>query len=1025
MELILKQFTTLKSSLLCALVTLLLFQSATVAQPIEQQASLKQHVNSLNELTERRRVNTFFSNQQPLQYGLQKGYVNTSRGNLTFVRRDMVVVGRVPIVMARVYDSSRADSADFSPGWYLSLAETINKLPNGNLLYTDDSAATSTILAANTGYEVTQSEVTNITSIVLTSDLKLRIDLLSGWHKIFEQVDDNYRLTSVNDVYGNSLKLSYDGSKLVRISSENGHYVNIGRDDNGRIVKISDENSRNVTYQYKKGQLSSHTDLGGNQWFYQYYGDAQLKSMTDSQGNIAGRFKYDNKHRVTKSTVRGIRHQYHYRTNTTLVTDSLKNETAFEYNALGITTSVTNAQGLTSTITLNKNQQPNTLSHDGKLTASFTYNTNGKLQSLQRQKQDGTFELLTYRYDANDQLSKVAVDENVVYQSTLDINGKPLRLFSDGIQRLYKYNLKGDVISHIEGEVNRAFRYNDDGLLIELIENEAKATFTYNKIGRLTSLTFPDGSQHHYQYDRLGFRSQTIRSDGSELAYRYDQVGNLQGLHSVDALGDTQQKDILLNQANQPTQFIVDGRQALDITYSNSGNPTTVVYSGHSVNYGYDNLNRLIKVDEGSDKVLTYDYKEDETDLRIQLDDRTSKTKTTDAKISRSIITADSLYTRREGTVWQHVVWDENIARLMLPTAYGVVEADSHFKSSFERRRLYNATAKTNKKQRLFDKPSNSSYIPIEYSAVNCPPVDCWLVGVILAGPSESSEGDLVRFYANPILAAAECYPNYSFYVDGHFQTTNTSGIFDYKANNEGTRAIEVASICGFCPLASRQSAFLSLRVKTNQGASCQATGRTLDEIEADYRQMINGARLFQWLVAADNMERFLIVPNSDITISPMWLQSFGVVQDAIEKNVGRVKSKIQHVLDVLEPGQTFQLNEHWDASLEGSALTELFYASGGSTLVTTSIFTIKKHAKGTVEVLGKIIHSWNDAYDWHLGLVAPIPGFGIVEDAEAICLINAGRASEFKMFSGWTVQYSTWPFATALVLHQEVKNEK
>jgi hypothetical protein len=37
---------------------------------------------------------------------VQVGYVNVGRGNLTFVRRDLVTVGRIPLVLARVYDSS-------------------------------------------------------------------------------------------------------------------------------------------------------------------------------------------------------------------------------------------------------------------------------------------------------------------------------------------------------------------------------------------------------------------------------------------------------------------------------------------------------------------------------------------------------------------------------------------------------------------------------------------------------------------------------------------------------------------------------------------------------------------------------------------------------------------------------------------------------------------------------------------------------------------------------------------------------
>jgi hypothetical protein len=78
------------------------------------------YVNVLNELSERRRVSRFFNNEQSTLYGQQSGYVNTAKGNTSFVVRDFVVSGRVPLVMARIYDSSLDEGGDFGQGWQLS-----------------------------------------------------------------------------------------------------------------------------------------------------------------------------------------------------------------------------------------------------------------------------------------------------------------------------------------------------------------------------------------------------------------------------------------------------------------------------------------------------------------------------------------------------------------------------------------------------------------------------------------------------------------------------------------------------------------------------------------------------------------------------------------------------------------------------------------------------------------------------------------------------------------------------------------
>ena len=53
-----------------------------------------------------------FVNKQSMRAGVQESFVNTSRGNLTFLRRDLVRIAAMPIVIGRVYDSARPDDGD-------------------------------------------------------------------------------------------------------------------------------------------------------------------------------------------------------------------------------------------------------------------------------------------------------------------------------------------------------------------------------------------------------------------------------------------------------------------------------------------------------------------------------------------------------------------------------------------------------------------------------------------------------------------------------------------------------------------------------------------------------------------------------------------------------------------------------------------------------------------------------------------------------------------------------------------------
>src|SRR5579864_57198 len=91
---------------------------------------LQPYVEKISELSSRARANVYYSNPQSIFNGVQVGFVNVGTGNITFIRRDLVASGRVPIVLARIYDSANQGSPDFGPGWLLSAAETLS-LENG------------------------------------------------------------------------------------------------------------------------------------------------------------------------------------------------------------------------------------------------------------------------------------------------------------------------------------------------------------------------------------------------------------------------------------------------------------------------------------------------------------------------------------------------------------------------------------------------------------------------------------------------------------------------------------------------------------------------------------------------------------------------------------------------------------------------------------------------------------------------------------------------------------------------------
>lgn len=192
-----------------------------------------------------------------------------------------------------------------------------------------------------------------------------------------------------------------------------------------------------------------------------------------------------------------------------------------------------------------------------------------------------------------------------------------------------------------------------------------------------------------------------------------------------------------------------------------------------------------------------------------------------------------------------------------------------------------------------------------------------------------------------------------------------------------------------------------------------------LDDIERRYRDMIQAARDRGADVAADNLERFLAGTGGTKVLSVNWLRGFDAITEAERLNQERFENTLKDLAAALKPGETRSFTDHWDRMLTADTTTELYYASGTSTIRSTGNFQLKRNGD-TVEITGTVNHHWFDPYDWHAGLAAYIPGFGSISDADALLLQQHRDAKSFDMESDWqqtvtgTVTVRDWWFDSA-----------
>jgi hypothetical protein len=183
-------------------------------------------------------------------------------------------------------------------------------------------------------------------------------------------------------------------------------------------------------------------------------------------------------------------------------------------------------------------------------------------------------------------------------------------------------------------------------------------------------------------------------------------------------------------------------------------------------------------------------------------------------------------------------------------------------------------------------------------------------------------------------------------------------------------------------------------------GVSCPSQSE-LNSIERRFHQMISNARAEGYNTAADNLQYFLDGTGADRRIPESWLQRFSEMRMAENMNKHRFENTIKERALTMPSGTIATFADHWDASVTGSFGSELYYASGTSTLTSTGAFTLTK-VGNRIDISGTMSNHWHDDYNWNANSGAYIPGTGRVSDEEGGALQLCRNARPFAMYSDW-----------------------
>ncbi len=529
-----------------------------------------------------------------------------------------------------------------------------------------------------------------------------------------------FYLTKVTDRNGNAMTLSYESGEnnFKRLKTVSDGYRSLTfyyLSGTNLLNRVTDPLGRSIKFSYahnystKRYQLISFTDAKGQITRYTYGSSTKIstsKLLTKIQlpkGNYIEN-EYDLNNRLSQ-TVSGIGSVPTTQTNVNVTATYGSNGSAitkskvdvsrgtqsstynYSFNSNNVMTSMTGEEGLyinnsynnsstsahpelpiavrsnsanVSNITYDAkgNMTRITLTGDGTLTTTMTYDSMNNLTSVT----DPKGYITTYSYDSNGNLIGISKPENVT--SSIMRNSKGLATsYTDpmGVKTTFTYNNYGNLTKttlsalslsssttydkasrpiSTTDELGRTtiFSYdNNDNLVNETNAANYVTSYEYdsndnltditNAKGGVTSMSYDSatdwltsvsfaGSTKRYEYNDDGSLDVYTKPDGTRLNYSYDDLGRItsDGVNSYtyddkmrlsSVTGNGKTLLFTYDGFNRVTQTSCNGHNNT-YTYDKNGNCTSV----NNTTYGYDKLNRMTSVSFNG-KTITYTYRKD------------------------------------------------------------------------------------------------------------------------------------------------------------------------------------------------------------------------------------------------------------------------------------------------------------------------------------------------------------------------------------------------------------------------------
>jgi RHS repeat-associated protein len=336
-----------------------------------------------------------------------------------------------------------------------------------------------------------------------------------------------------------------------------------------------------------------------------------------------------------------------YVTSPTLLTDSLGNQTTYNFGINGGAWGLASSTGpgcstctVRGTVLESTDTKGNVTSHTDDLghVTSYSYNSNNDVSSISQQLNPSTPVTTSYTYNSFGEVLTATDSLGNVTTNTYDTNGNLQTVTSPAPNGStpasvthFGYDTKGELTSITDPLSNpTTLTYTTTGLIASITDAQNHTTsyqydprgnrtavidpingaahpttFAYSIMNRLTGITYPDGSSVNFEYDYRGRRTSVTDQNQKTTIYTYDDADRLTAVtdpaNNTTYYGyDTEDNLSSITDANNhTTNFAYNARGWVTQTTF----PSTLYET-----YGYDAVGNLTSKTDRKNQTIQYVY---------------------------------------------------------------------------------------------------------------------------------------------------------------------------------------------------------------------------------------------------------------------------------------------------------------------------------------------------------------------------------------------------------------------------------